>query len=69
MITSRLTSKGRTTIPQPVRAALKLRSGDELQYALRGGKVVLTKVLQAPEAFAVFDEWHNEIDRKAYAKL
>jgi antitoxin PrlF len=30
MITSRLTSKAQTTIPQAVRAALKLRGGDEL---------------------------------------
>jgi len=29
MITSKLTSKAQTTIPQPVRAALQLREGDE----------------------------------------
>ena len=69
MITSRLTSKGKTTIPQPVRAALNLRDGDELQYGLQGDQVVLTKVQQTPEVFAVFGEWHSETDRKAYAKL
>jgi antitoxin PrlF len=28
VITSKLTSKARTTIPQPIRAALRLREGD-----------------------------------------
>ena len=69
MITSRLTSKGKTTIPQPVRVALNLRNGDELQYGLQGDQVVLTKVQRALETLAVFDEWHGETDRKAYAKL
>src|SRR3546814_10549587 len=32
MITSRLTSKARTTFPQPVRAALRLKEGDILAY-------------------------------------
>ncbi len=69
MITSRLTSKGKTTIPQPVRAALNLRDGDKLQCGLQGDHVVLTKVERPPEPFAVFDEWHSETDRQAYAKL
>jgi antitoxin PrlF len=69
MIASRLTSKGKTIIPQPVRAALNLRDGDELQYGLQGDHVVLTKAEPPPEPFAVFDEWHSETDRKAYAKL
>lgn len=69
MITSRLTSKGKTTIPHPVRPPLNLRDGDELQYGLQDDHVVLTKVERPPEPFAVFDEWHSETDRKAYAKL
>ena len=29
MITSKLTSKSQTTIPQPIRSALKLKEGDD----------------------------------------
>lgn len=36
VITSRLNSKAQATIPQPVRAALRLREGDELVYEIRG---------------------------------
>ena len=34
MITSKLTSKAQTTIPHPVRAALRLQRGDELLYEI-----------------------------------
>ena len=44
MITSRLTSKAQTTIPQPVRAALNLQDGDELT------------VPAIPQAVSVFGE-------------
>ena len=46
MITSKLTSKAQTTIPQPVRAALRLVEGDELAYEIDGGRVILTKVIE-----------------------
>ena len=37
MITSKLTSKAQTAIPQPVRAALRLKEGDELAYEIEAG--------------------------------
>lgn len=43
MITSKLTSKAQTTIPQSVRGALRLSPGDELAYAIEEGRVILTK--------------------------
>jgi antitoxin PrlF len=43
VITSKLTSEAQTTIPQPIRVALKLKEGDELVYEIRGEQVVLTK--------------------------
>ncbi|MGH8510907.1 MAG: AbrB/MazE/SpoVT family DNA-binding domain-containing protein, partial [Gammaproteobacteria bacterium] len=43
MITSKLTSKAQTTIPQPVRAALRLKEGDELVYQIDEDRVILTK--------------------------
>jgi antitoxin PrlF len=72
MITSKLTSKAQTTIPQAIRAALKLREGDELVYEIRGQQVVLTKAMQdsrADDPFHTFSEWNSAADRKAYGDL
>lgn len=72
MITSKLTSKAQTTIPQPVRAALRLREGDEIAYSIERGRVVLTRA--APERtgddpFRTFSEWESPADTEAYAGL
>jgi antitoxin PrlF len=71
MITSKLTSKAQTTIPQAVRAALRVREGDELVYEIDGSRVVLTKRHPASvdDPFRTFHEWDSEADRRAYAKL
>ena len=71
MITSKLTSKAQTTIPQPVRKALGLNAGDEITYTIERGRVVLTKATRAAgdDPFAAFDEWDSENDRRAYGKL
>ena len=72
MITSKLTSKAQTTIPQPIRAALRLREGDELVYEIQGDRVVLSKALQlrdADDPFRTFSEWDSPADRKAYGSL
>lgn len=71
MITSRLTSRCRTTVPPSVRAALHLQVGDTLQYELQGDHVVLRNASShsPPTPFAAFSEWDSEADRKAYANL
>ncbi len=71
MITSKMTSKAQTTIPQPVRLALKLKEGDEIAYAIEDGRVVLTRVQSPPvdDPFAAFEEWDSPADRKAYGRL
>ena len=72
MITSRLTSKAQTTIPQPIRAALHLREGDEIAYAIEAGRVVLTRfrpMEAAEDPFRCFSEWEGAADTEAYAKL
>ncbi len=73
MITSKLTSKAQTTIPQPIRTALRLREGDEIAYSIEtDGRVVLTRAqpdLSTDDPFATFGEWDSEADRKAYANL
>lgn len=72
MITSKLTSKAQTTVPQPVRAALGLKAGDLLWYELSGGQVILRKSPSVPardDPFGAFDEWHTPADEKAYGRL
>ncbi len=72
MITSRLTSKAQTTIPQPVRVALHLREGDEIAYAIEAGRVVLTRARSdtaADDPFRTFAEWDSAADAEAYAAL
>ena len=43
MLRSKLGDSGRTTIPQAVRSALGVGSGDEIDYVLDGGRVILRK--------------------------
>ncbi len=73
MITSKLTSKAQTTIPQPVRQALGLKEGDELIYEIDKDRVVLSKVRPAlsgfEDPFATFVEWDSPADREGYADL
>ena len=72
MIISKLTTKAQTTIPQPVRAALHLKPGDELAYEIDDQRVILTKAKRGgktDDPFRTFDEWSTEADEKAYAKL
>jgi antitoxin PrlF len=72
MITSKLTTKAQTTIPQPVRTALRVKAGDELVYEIDGDRVIVTKATRARDGddpFRSFEEWHSAADRKAYAKL
>lgn len=71
MITSRLTSKAQTTIPQPVRNALRLREGDEIAYVIEGDRVVISRApaTVAEDPFGAFTEWDSEADRRAYADL
>lgn len=72
MITSKLTSKAQTTIPQAVRNALHLREGDEIVYHIEEDRVVLTRARDAEpvdDPFATFSEWNSEADKEAYANL
>lgn len=72
MITSKLTTKAQTTIPRPVRAALRLKAGDELIYEIGDKSVTLTKAnrnRKTDDPFRAFHEWNSEADTKAYGNL
>ncbi len=71
MITSKLTSKAQTTIPQPVRTALHLREGDKISYIIEDGRVILTKAMpeKTDDPFESFIEWDSDSDRRVYGRL
>lgn len=77
MITSKLTSKAQTTVPQAVRLALGVGAGDEIAYAILDGKVLLTKApppaprhgVPFEDPFATFWEWDTPEDDEAYKDL
>ena len=71
MIISKLTTKAQTTIPQAVRVALRLETGDQLAYTIEDRHVILTKADSgnAEDPFRAFSEWNSAADRKAYGKL
>ena len=72
VITSKLTSKSQTTVPQPVRRALNLKPGDLLAYEISDGRVVLTRAVAEPgtdDPFGSFEEWRGKEDEDAYASL
>jgi len=72
MITSKLTSKAQTTVPQAVRRALNLKPGDLLAYEISDGRVTLTRALtesRPDDPCGSFDEWRRKEDQEAYASL
>lgn len=44
MVTSKVTSKGQTTIPKEIREQLGIKTGDRVTFVLRNGEVVLHPV-------------------------
>jgi antitoxin PrlF len=72
MIVSKSTSKAQTTIPQPVRAALRLQPGDEIVYEIVDDRVIVTKARsrdRADDPFRAFAEWSSEADARAHSDL
>jgi antitoxin PrlF len=72
MISSKLTTKAQTTIPQAVRNALALQPGDELAYTIESGRVIVTRLAPPPatdDPFAAFAEWDSQADAEVNASL
>jgi AbrB family looped-hinge helix DNA binding protein len=46
-----LTQKGQVTIPLPIRKKLKLKTGDDVQFVIKEGDVVIQKRKAGREAF------------------
>ena len=75
MESSKITSKGQTTIPAIIRNALNLSSGDELLFELDGDRVILKKALPIDlhylKALEVTfsEEWDSQADCEAFDDL
>jgi antitoxin PrlF len=72
---SKITSKGRTTVPQAVRIALKTKPGDLIAWEIdargnvgvRGMQAADLEQLKAVEG--TLTEWRTAADEEAYGKL
>lgn len=51
MIESRITTKGRTTLPKAVREALTLQAGDRVRYVILDDKVMIVPVRPTSRLF------------------
>lgn len=66
-LTSRLSSKGQTTIPKPVRDSLRIAAGDAVSFEVREDEVVLRKVPVVDFEWAgaveqTLSEWNDDLD-------
>jgi len=72
-ITSKVSVKSQTVIPLAVRQHLEIKPGDELEYKLLDGAVVMRpiKALTAigDDPFSTFTEWTSKADQEAYDHL
>jgi antitoxin PrlF len=68
MVESRISRRGRTTIPAPVREALGFAPGDRIVWRIDAGRVILARV-EADDPFAAFTEWASDADAAGYAGL
>lgn len=66
MTRSKITSRGRVTIPREVRDALELASGDTLAFEVHSHSASMTKVIDQGDPFDTFREWSGEADTKGY---
>lgn len=72
-ITSKVSVKSQTVIPLAVRQHLHIKAGDELEYELMDGAVVV-RPKHIPDRlgddpFGTFNEWFSESDEEAYGDL
>ncbi len=67
---SKVSAKGRTSIPRELRQQLKLKPGDTLRYRVTDQGILLDKATEAgDDPFAAFSGWTSEADEKAYGGL
>lgn len=74
METSKITSKGRVTIPHALRRTADLKTGDKLVFRMYGDRIVVSK-LKTPKDFYLdsvssnLEEWLSDEDEEAWSNL
>ena len=74
METSKITSKGRVTIPHALRRAADLKTGEKLVFRMDGDRIVVSK-LKTPKDFYLdsvssnLEEWLSDKDEEAWSNL
>ena len=71
---SKVTARGQTTIPKPIRESAGLREGDLITFEQRGDHVVLRKVELARDSYleglsGLMSEWASPEDEDAWRDL
>lgn len=72
---SKLTSKGQTTIPAPLRKSLQWQSGDELLFRKKGKQIIVEKLNPVDVEYyraiqsSFATEWESEEDNEAFNDL
>ncbi|MEO5349002.1 MAG: type II toxin-antitoxin system PrlF family antitoxin [Magnetococcus sp. YQC-3] len=72
---AKITAKGQTTIPQPVRAALQVTAGDMLSWEVSAdGTATVRRVLPLDVEYlraveGTLSEWASTADEEAYRDL
>ncbi len=74
METSRITSKGRVTIPHALRRAADLKTGDKLVFRLDGDRIVVSKLKTTKDFYldsvsSNLEEWLSDEDEEAWSNL
>ena len=74
METSRVTSKGQTTIPAAIRKAAKITSGDLLMFTTDGKQVTIRKIELPTDEYLdsvseTLSEWSSPEDEEAWRDL
>ncbi len=65
--TSRISSKGQTTVPKEIRDALNIDSGDLIQYEIDGNVIRIRRIdseenIWLKSIASTLEEWHGSED-------
>ena len=74
MQVARIGSRGRTTIPKPIREAAGLHQGDSIAFEIEGDRLLVHKVMPCRHEYlhgvdATMAEWLSPEDEEAWRNL
>ncbi len=74
METSRVTSRGQTTIPSKIRKSVGIKPGDILMFIANGDRVIMKKIEPRTDEYLesiseTLNEWSSPEDEEAWRDL